>query len=199
MTHDLLPEVYGDPTQISYVFASLIDNSIKFRSEQPPRISRSAQPPTVRPGSFPSAITGSASIPSMQTESLACSSESTTTSIREPAWACRLPGASSKGTVAQSRSSHTSGRVPHSPLPCRCLEIDLAGAVQVLQHGKTGSAFNALAVCAVEKLYPRVEWRAFVRRARHSRAPCIPCLRNKIYQRMPNVVVPRSTSWTGPI
>ena len=38
VTHDLLPEVYGDPTQISHVFASLIDNSIKFRSEQPPRI-----------------------------------------------------------------------------------------------------------------------------------------------------------------
>jgi light-regulated signal transduction histidine kinase (bacteriophytochrome) len=38
VTHDLLPEVYGDPTQISYVFASLIDNSIKFRSEQPPCI-----------------------------------------------------------------------------------------------------------------------------------------------------------------
>jgi len=38
VTHDLLPEVYGDPTQITYVFASLIDNAIKFRSEQPPRI-----------------------------------------------------------------------------------------------------------------------------------------------------------------
>jgi chemotaxis family two-component system sensor kinase Cph1 len=38
VTHDLLPEVYGDPTQISHVFASLIDNSIKFRTEQPPRI-----------------------------------------------------------------------------------------------------------------------------------------------------------------
>jgi light-regulated signal transduction histidine kinase (bacteriophytochrome) len=38
VTHDLLPEAYGDPTQISYVFASLIDNAVKFRSEQPPRI-----------------------------------------------------------------------------------------------------------------------------------------------------------------
>jgi light-regulated signal transduction histidine kinase (bacteriophytochrome) len=38
VTHDLLPEAYGDPTQISYVFASLIDNSIKFRSDQTPRI-----------------------------------------------------------------------------------------------------------------------------------------------------------------
>jgi light-regulated signal transduction histidine kinase (bacteriophytochrome) len=38
VTHDLLPEVYGDPTQICYVFANLIDNSIKFRSEPPPRI-----------------------------------------------------------------------------------------------------------------------------------------------------------------
>jgi chemotaxis family two-component system sensor kinase Cph1 len=38
LSHDLLPTVYGDPTQIGHVFASLIDNSIKFRSEQPPRI-----------------------------------------------------------------------------------------------------------------------------------------------------------------
>jgi chemotaxis family two-component system sensor kinase Cph1 len=38
LTYDPLPGVYGDPTQICYVFASLIDNSIKFRSEPPPRI-----------------------------------------------------------------------------------------------------------------------------------------------------------------
>jgi light-regulated signal transduction histidine kinase (bacteriophytochrome) len=42
VTHDLLPEVYGDPTQISHVFAMLVDNSIKFRSEQIPRISVTA-------------------------------------------------------------------------------------------------------------------------------------------------------------
>jgi light-regulated signal transduction histidine kinase (bacteriophytochrome) len=38
ITHDLLPEVYGDPTQITHILASLIDNSIKFRSKQLPRI-----------------------------------------------------------------------------------------------------------------------------------------------------------------
>jgi light-regulated signal transduction histidine kinase (bacteriophytochrome) len=38
ITHDRLPEIFGDPTQIGYVFAALIDNSIKFRSQQPPRI-----------------------------------------------------------------------------------------------------------------------------------------------------------------
>jgi light-regulated signal transduction histidine kinase (bacteriophytochrome) len=42
VTHDVLPEAYGDPTQITHVFASLIDNSIKFRSEQRPRISVTA-------------------------------------------------------------------------------------------------------------------------------------------------------------
>jgi light-regulated signal transduction histidine kinase (bacteriophytochrome) len=42
VTHDHLPEVYGDPTQISHVFAILVDNSIKFRSEQIPRISVTA-------------------------------------------------------------------------------------------------------------------------------------------------------------
>lgn len=44
VTHDELPEVYCDPTQISFVFASLIENSIKFRSEQPPEIHISARP-----------------------------------------------------------------------------------------------------------------------------------------------------------
>ena len=38
VTHDDLPEVYCDPTQISYVFASLIENSIKFRSDRKPEI-----------------------------------------------------------------------------------------------------------------------------------------------------------------
>lgn len=38
ITHDDLPDVYCDPTQISYVFASLIENSIKFRSERRPEI-----------------------------------------------------------------------------------------------------------------------------------------------------------------
>jgi chemotaxis family two-component system sensor kinase Cph1 len=38
VTHDELPDVYCDPTQISYVFASLIENSIKFRSERRPEI-----------------------------------------------------------------------------------------------------------------------------------------------------------------
>jgi len=42
ITHDDLPEVYCDPTQVSYVFASLIENSIKFRSERKPEIHISA-------------------------------------------------------------------------------------------------------------------------------------------------------------
>ena len=38
VTHERLPEVYGDPTQISYTFASLIDNAIKFRAERRPEV-----------------------------------------------------------------------------------------------------------------------------------------------------------------
>jgi signal transduction histidine kinase len=38
VTYDELPEVYCDPTQISYVLASLIENAIKFRSELRPEI-----------------------------------------------------------------------------------------------------------------------------------------------------------------
>ncbi len=44
VTHDELPDVYCDPTQISYVFASLIENSIKFRSERRPEIHITARP-----------------------------------------------------------------------------------------------------------------------------------------------------------
>ena len=38
VTHELLPEVSCDPSQMSYVFTSMIDNSIKFRSERRPEI-----------------------------------------------------------------------------------------------------------------------------------------------------------------
>lgn len=38
VTHEDLPAVHCDPTQISFVFASLIENAIKFRSEQRPEI-----------------------------------------------------------------------------------------------------------------------------------------------------------------
>jgi light-regulated signal transduction histidine kinase (bacteriophytochrome) len=38
VTHDPLPEVYGDPNQICYTFASLVENSIKFRGEGRPEV-----------------------------------------------------------------------------------------------------------------------------------------------------------------
>jgi light-regulated signal transduction histidine kinase (bacteriophytochrome) len=38
VTHDPLPEVYGDPNQICYTFATLVENSIKFRGESRPEI-----------------------------------------------------------------------------------------------------------------------------------------------------------------
>jgi len=44
VTHDRLPEVYGDPNQICYLFASLIENSIKFRSQCRPEIHVAAKP-----------------------------------------------------------------------------------------------------------------------------------------------------------
>lgn len=42
VTHDPLPQVSCDPHQISYAFASLIQNSIKFRREHRPEIHVSA-------------------------------------------------------------------------------------------------------------------------------------------------------------
>src|ERR1700693_4170152 len=38
VTHDFLPEVYGDPSQICCIFASLIENSIKFRGQPRPEV-----------------------------------------------------------------------------------------------------------------------------------------------------------------
>ena len=42
VTHDLLPELYCDPTQIVYTLASLIENAIKFRREDRPEVHVSA-------------------------------------------------------------------------------------------------------------------------------------------------------------
>ncbi|GAB1540454.1 hypothetical protein NUACC21_31230 [Scytonema sp. NUACC21] len=38
VTQDSLPEIMGDPTQLTQLFQNLIGNAIKFRSEQPPQI-----------------------------------------------------------------------------------------------------------------------------------------------------------------
>lgn len=42
VTHDALPELYCDPIQLQFAFASLIENSIKFRSEARPMVHVSA-------------------------------------------------------------------------------------------------------------------------------------------------------------
>ncbi|MCF6157116.1 MAG: HAMP domain-containing protein [wastewater metagenome] len=44
VTHDPLPVVLADDTQIPQVFQNLISNAIKFRGEEPPRIHISARP-----------------------------------------------------------------------------------------------------------------------------------------------------------
>ena len=45
ITHDPLPEVMGDPTQLGQLFQNLIANAVKFRRpEEPPRIHVGAQP-----------------------------------------------------------------------------------------------------------------------------------------------------------
>jgi signal transduction histidine kinase len=43
VTHDPLPVAYGDGGQLTQVFQNLIDNAIKFRSEEPPRVHVSAR------------------------------------------------------------------------------------------------------------------------------------------------------------
>jgi light-regulated signal transduction histidine kinase (bacteriophytochrome) len=48
VSHEQLPELYCDPRQIGCAFASLIENAIKFRSEQRPEVHVSA----IREGNF---------------------------------------------------------------------------------------------------------------------------------------------------
>jgi light-regulated signal transduction histidine kinase (bacteriophytochrome) len=43
ITHDALPLVYADPSQLTQLFQNLIGNSIKFRGETAPRIHVSAE------------------------------------------------------------------------------------------------------------------------------------------------------------
>jgi hypothetical protein len=43
VTHDLLPTVMADSTQLMQLFQNLIGNSIKFRSDKPPRVHVSAE------------------------------------------------------------------------------------------------------------------------------------------------------------
>lgn len=43
VTHDRLPMAYGDSGQLTQVFQNLIDNAIKFRSEEPPVVHISAK------------------------------------------------------------------------------------------------------------------------------------------------------------
>ena len=42
LTHDPLPAISGDDTQLSQVFQNLIQNAIKFRRDEPPQIHVSA-------------------------------------------------------------------------------------------------------------------------------------------------------------
>ncbi len=42
ITYDSLPAVYGDGGQLTQVFQNLVDNAIKFRGDQPPRVHVSA-------------------------------------------------------------------------------------------------------------------------------------------------------------
>jgi len=44
ITYDRLPEIYGDPNQIGYVFAALAGNAIKFRGDNVPQIHIGAAP-----------------------------------------------------------------------------------------------------------------------------------------------------------
>ncbi|MEO8595755.1 MAG: ATP-binding protein [Candidatus Solibacter sp.] len=42
LSHDALPETFGDPNQICFLFTTLLENSIKFRGESRPEIHVSA-------------------------------------------------------------------------------------------------------------------------------------------------------------
>ncbi len=43
LTHDALPTIQGDPTQLVQLFQNVLSNALKYRSQEPPRIHVSAQ------------------------------------------------------------------------------------------------------------------------------------------------------------
>lgn len=43
VTHDLLPTVHGDLSQLTQLFQNLVGNALKFRRNEPPRVHLSAQ------------------------------------------------------------------------------------------------------------------------------------------------------------
>ena len=60
ITHDPLPSVTADPTQLTQLFQNLVGNAVKFRGTEPPRIHVTARP-EMASGSSRSATTGLAS------------------------------------------------------------------------------------------------------------------------------------------
>jgi signal transduction histidine kinase len=140
VTHDLLPEVYGDPTQISHVFAMLVDNSIKFRSEQIPRISVTA---TTDSKAWVFSVSDNGIGIDLKHVDRIFGVFKRVYNDQYPGAGMGLPIARRimKGTVAQSPSSHI-GRSHIHLYPAHARK--LTGRVCSLQAGKL-DAFHALA------------------------------------------------------
>lgn len=118
VTHDPLPEVLADETQLIQLFQNLVGNASNTRAPESPRYTF---PPPVRAGkngSFRCGTTVWESIPSTSKRFSACSS-GCTSGKSLPAPASDWPSArrSSNGTAAASRSNPSPATVPPSASP----------------------------------------------------------------------------------
>jgi chemotaxis family two-component system sensor kinase Cph1 len=115
VTHDPLPVVYGDPNRICYIFASLIENSLKFRSECRPDIHVAAV--EAENGWLFSVCDNAIGIdPRHRDRIFGLFKRIHNEAYPGAAWDWRSPSESSNGTAAGSGWNRASDRAPPSSL-----------------------------------------------------------------------------------
>ena len=125
VTHDPLPIVPADASQVRQLFQNLIGNAIKFRRDEPPRVHIARAPGRRALAWCRCATTASASSPSTPSASSSSSSACTAAApIRAPASAWRSARRSSSGTAVASGSSRRPARARPfcSSLPAHAAE-----------------------------------------------------------------------------
>ncbi len=105
VTHDALPVVWADRTQLAQLFQNLIGNAIKFRGKEPPVVSVKAEKPELRRSS-------------RKTSSLSSNVCTRARNIRETASAWPSAKKSSSAMAERSGWNRSPVPVPASSSPC---------------------------------------------------------------------------------
>ncbi len=114
-----LPVVTANPLYLTQVFENLIGNALKYRSEQPPRITVSAAGRRSASGCFRWKTTASGFRPNIRRRFSASSNACMATNIRAPASAWRRARKSSTGMAGPSGWSRRAAKGRASRLRCR--------------------------------------------------------------------------------